>query len=283
MALRGHPFHQQSAFSSYGRPRRAAPTVTPVFTKAIVKQPCASFASGETSVDLGTPDLEAALRQHKAYCDALESCGLELIRLPPDDKHPDSTFVEDTAVLTPRGAVLTRPGADSRRGEVESIAQVIRVHFDNVHSIEAPGTLDAGDVCEAGEHFFIGISRRTNEHGAKQLASILDSFCYSSTLIDIRGLSNILHLKSGLAYLPGKRLVIIDALRELEEFSGYDRIRLNSTEEYAANCLSLNGKILIASGFPALKDELEGYSIISLDMSEFQKMDGGLSCLSLRF
>jgi dimethylargininase len=232
---------------------------------------------------LGAPDLEAALRQHEAYCEALESCGIELIRLPAEEHYPDSTFVEDAALLTPRGAVLTRPGAESRRGEVESIAPVIRDYFDNIYSIDEPGTLDAGDVCEAGDHFFIGISRRTNEHGAKQLTHLLHSFGYTTSLIDIRGLSNILHLKSGLAYLPGKRLVIIDALSNEKEFFGYDLIRLNSSEEYAANCLSLNGKTLIASGFPMLKRELEGHSIISLNMSEFQKMDGGLSCLSLRF
>jgi len=256
-----------------------------MFRRAIVKEPSVSFASGETSVDLGRPDLELALRQHEKYCEALESCGLEVIRLPPDDKHPDSTFVEDTALLTPRGAVLTRPGARSRRGEVANIAPVLRDHFDNVHAIEAPGTLDAGDVCEAGDHFFIGISRRTNEDGAQHLAGFLHAFGFTTSLIDIRDLTNILHLKSGLAYLPGKRLVIIDALRHKAEFSGYDLLGINSTEEYAANCLSLNGKILIASGFPTLKRELEllGYSTISLDMSEFQKMDGGLSCLSLRF
>ena len=256
-----------------------------VFRKAIVKRPSLTFASGETTVDLGTPDLEAALRQHDAYCDALESCGLEVIRLPPDDQHPDSTFVEDAALLTPRGAVLTRPGAISRLGEVESIAPVIRDYFENIQRIEAPGTLDAGDVCEAGEHFFIGISRRTNEHGARQLASMLDALGYTSTLIDIRGVGNILHLKSGLAYLSGRRLVVIDALRNAKELSAYELICLNSHEEYAANCLSLNGKTLVASGFPTLKHELErlDYSIISLDMSEFQKMDGGLSCLSLRF
>ena len=238
---------------------------------------------GETSVDFGKPDVEAALRQHEAYCEALESCGLELIRLPPEERYPDSTFVEDTALLTARGAILTRPGAISRLGEVDSIAPVIRDYFDNIHSIEEPGTLDAGDVCEAGNHFFIGISRRTNEHGAKQLAGILNSLGYTTSLIDIRGLSNILHLKSGLAYLSDRRLVIIDALSNQKEFSDYDQIRLNSNEEYAANCLSINGKILMASGYPALERELEGYSIISLDMSEFQKMDGGLSCLSLRF
>ena len=256
-----------------------------MFTKAIVKQPCVSFASGETSVDLGEPEFEVVLRQHEAYCVALESCGIELIRLPAEEQYPDSTFVEDTALLTSRGAVLTRPGAESRRGEVESIAPVIRDYFTNVYSIEAPGTLDAGDVCEVEDHFFIGISRRTNEHGAKQLATILNSFGYTSTLIDIRGLSNILHLKSGLAFLSDRRLVVIDALRQMPAFSGYNLLRLNSTDEYAANCLSLNGQTLIASGFPTLKRELEllGHSIISLDMSEFQKMDGGLSCLSLRF
>ncbi len=256
-----------------------------MFTTAIVKEPGASFASGLTTIDLGNPDQEIVLRQHQAYCEALESCGLELVRLPPDDQYPDSTFVEDTALLTDRGAVLTRPGADSRRGEVESMAPVVRKYFSNVYSIEEPGTLDAGDVCEAGEHFFIGVSRRTNEHGARQLAAWLDSLGYSSSLIDIRGLSNILHLKSGIAYLSGKRLVVIEALRNVSEFSGYDLICLNSTEEYAANCLSLNGRILIASGFPGVKRELEllGYPTVSLDMSEFQKMDGGLSCLSLRF
>ena len=256
-----------------------------MFTRAIVKEPCANFAKGLTTVDLGRPDLKVVLRQHQAYCEALESCGLELIRLPPDEKHPDSTFVEDIAVLTPRGAVLTWPGASSRLGEVESIAPVVEKYFDNVQWIKKLGTVDAGDVCEAGEHFFIGISRRTNEHGARQLAGLLGSFGYSSSLIDIRGLSNILHLKSGMAYLSGKRLVVIEALRNVPEFSDYDLICLNSTEEYAANCLSLNGRILIASGFPGVKRELEllGYPTISLDMSEFQKMDGGLSCLSLRF
>jgi dimethylargininase len=256
-----------------------------VFTKAIVKLPCANFASGLTTVDFGEPDLAVARRQHESYCEALESCRLELIRLSPEAQYPDSTFVEDTAVLTARGAVLTRPGDASRRGEVESIAPVVRDYFSSVYSIEEPGTVDAGDVCEAGEHFFIGISHRTNEHGAEQLAGFLHSFGYSSSLIDIRGLSNILHLKSGMAYLPGRCLVVIEALRDVQEFSAYDLICLDSTEEYAANCLAVNGRILIASGFPGIRRELEqlGYQTMTLDMSEFQKMDGGLSCLSLRF
>ena len=256
-----------------------------MFSKAIVRPPGTNYAAGLTTVELGAPDLERALEQHEAYCRTLKSCGLELIRLPPDEAHPDSTFIEDTAILTARGAVITRPGAPSRRGETNSIAPLLRDYFKEVHSIEEPGTVDGGDVCEAGEHFFIGVSLRTNEHGARQLAGILESFGYTSSLIDIRGVSNILHLKSGLAYLGGKQLVVIEALRGFEEFSGYDVCCLDSSEDYAANCLEVNGKVLIAEGFPATKRELDqmGYQTIALDMSEFQKMDGGLSCLSLRF
>ena len=256
-----------------------------MFTKAIVRPPGANFAAGLTTVDLGAPDLERALKQHEAYCQTLESLGLNVIRLTPDEEHPDSTFVEDTAVLTARGAVITRPGAPSRRGETNHIAPVIRDYFSNVHLIEEPGTVDGGDICEAGEHFFIGVSLRTNEHGAQQLADFLKSFGYTSSLIDIRGVSNILHLKSGLAYLGGKQLVLIEALRGFKEFSAYDLVCLDSSEEYGANCLEINGKVLIADGFPATKRELEhlGYQTIALEMSEFQKMDGGLSCLSLRF
>ena len=256
-----------------------------MFSKAVVRTPSNSFASGLTSAQLGPPVLERVLQQHDAYCETVQSCGLDLIRLAPDELYPDSTFVEDTAVLTVRGAVITRPGAASRLGEIDSIAPVLREHYREVHSIRAPGTVDGGDVCEAGEHFFIGLSQRTNQEGADQLAELLDSFGYSSSLIDIRGLSNILHLKSGLAYLGSKHLVVIEALRGYKEFSDYELTCLSSAEQYAANCLSLNGRVLIAAGFPAIKEQLEhlGYETIALDMSEFQKMDGGLSCLSLRF
>jgi dimethylargininase len=256
-----------------------------MFSKAIVRQPGKNFADGLTRVDLGAPVFERALVQHEKYCRALEACGLEVIRFEPDENHPDSTFVEDTAVLTTRGAIITRPGASSRLGEIDAIEPILRQHFSKLNSISAPGTLDGGDICEAGEHFFIGISERTNEAGAEQLANCLDTLGYSSSLIDIRGLSNILHLKSGIAYLGDQRLVVIEALREREQFSEYERICLNSAEDYAANCLVVNGKVLVAAGFAETENTLQqmGYQTIPLEMSEFQKMDGGLSCLSLRF
>ncbi len=254
-------------------------------TRAIVRLPAKNFAAGLTTVHLGKPDYELALEQHEAYCRALENCGLSLTRLAPDDRYPDSTFVEDTALLTEHGAVIARPGALSRLGEIEEIKSVLREHYAQLFDIREPGTLDAGDVCEAGEKFFIGISHRTNEAGASQLAGFLRNFGYDSALIDIRGLSNILHLKSGLAHLGGNRLLVIDELKDLEQFSGYDVVNINPAEAYAANCLLINNRVLIASGFPGLRQQLEllDYETITLDMSEFQKMDGGLSCLSLRF
>ena len=255
------------------------------FTKAIVRPPARNFADGLTSVDLGNADYERASQQHRTYCEALQSCGLSLTELEPAEQYPDSTFVEDTALITARGAILTRPGAPSRAGEVDSIETVLRRFFQDLRRIEEPGTLDAGDVCEAGNHFFIGVSHRTNESGAQQLADFLTEFDYSTSLIDIRGTSNILHLKSGIAFLRNGYLVSIDELSQREEFRKYEIIRTPPGEEYAANCLLVNDRVLVAAGYDLFAQRLSdlGFKTIALEMSEFQKMDGGLSCLSLRF
>jgi len=255
------------------------------FKRAIVRPPASTFAEGLTRVNLGTPDYNRALHQHQQYCNALSSCGLSLVHLEPIVDFPDSTFVEDTALLTERGAVLTQPGAASRMGEVAEIEPVLRDFFPELRRIDPPGTVDAGDVCEAGDHFFIGLSHRTNEIGARQLATFLNEFGYTSSLIDIREISNILHLKSGIAFLGDDRLVAIDELAQRPEFRRFELIRVSPEEEYAANCLSVNGKVLMAAGFPLFEEQLDklGLDVIALEMSEFQKMDGGLSCLSLRF
>jgi len=255
------------------------------FKRAIVRPPASTFAEGLTRVNLGTPDYNRALHQHQQYCNALSSFGLSLVHLEPIVDFPDSTFVEDTALLTERGAVLTQPGAASRMGEVAEIEPVLRDFFPELRRIDPPGTVDAGDVCEAGDHFFIGLSHRTNEIGARQLATFLNEFGYTSSLIDIREISNILHLKSGIAFLGDDRLVAIDELAQRPEFRRFELIRVSPEEEYAANCLSVNGKVLMAAGFPLFEEQLDklGLDVIALEMSEFQKMDGGLSCLSLRF
>jgi dimethylargininase len=244
-----------------------------------------NFADGLTSVDLGTPVYGRALEQHEAYCAALTQCGLKLTRLEADELYPDSTFVEDTAVVTERGAILTRPGARNRTGEVAGAREALAQFYSTLISIHHPGTLDGGDICEAGNHFFIGISERTNETGALQLTELLASWDYTSSFVDIRDMKGILHLKSGLAYLGDNRLVVIDALSNREEFRTYDLIVVIKQEEYAANCVRVNERVLVAAGYPELERRLSelGYQTIGLEMTEFQKMDGGLSCLSLRF
>jgi dimethylargininase len=256
-----------------------------LFRRAIVRPPGSDFAAGLTTSQLGQPDVELAQRQHEAYCRSLEECGVEVVSLPPDSAHPDSTFVEDTAVLTSRLAILTRPGAPSRLEEVAEIAHAVRKFYDIVHEIRLPGTLDGGDVCEAGRHFLIGISRRTNEEGARQLASLLAADGFTSSTVDIRKTNSILHLKSGVAYLDRNNLVVMKDLAGREEFSGYNRIFVSPDETYACNCVLVNDRVLIPAGFPRIQSELvsRGYKLLELDVSEFRKMDGGLSCLSLRF
>lgn len=256
-----------------------------MFTHAVVRPPAANFAAGLTTADLGAPIYAKAVEQHQRYCEALQHCGLALTKLEADPHYPDSTFVEDTAILTDRFAILTRPGADSRRGEVAIIKDTLARFYSKLNEIAPPGTVDGGDICDSGDHFFIGISQRTNQEGARQLAEILAQEGYTSRCIDIRGIKGILHLKSGLSYLGDNRLVLIDALADQTGFEGYDILHVAAAENYAANCVRVNDHVLLATGYPVLEVGLIklGYSVITLEMSEFQKMDGGLSCLSLRF
>jgi len=262
-----------------------------MFTKAITRAPGANYADGLTTVDLGTPDYQKTLEEHAHYLAALRRCGLSLIELPADSRYPDGTFVEDTAILLtgspkgPGGAILTRPGAESRVGEVFSMREILKPFYAELAEICEPGTLDGGDICEAGSHVFIGISLRTNQSGAQQLAEWLAARGFSSSFVDIRQTAGILHLKSGIAYLGENRLAIIDSLVGHPAFQGFELVHVEAGEEYAANCIRVNENILIAAGFPKFEARLRnlGYSLIVLDMSEFQKMDGGLSCLSLRF
>jgi dimethylargininase len=255
------------------------------FRNAIVRVPGSNFADGLTTSALGTPRYDLAMQQHVAYCEALRQCGLNLAMLPADLAHPDSTFVEDAAVLTPKAAMVTRPGAATRLGEAIAIRGELEKFFPVVHAIEAPGTLDGGDICDAGGHFFLGLSLRSNEEGLRQLAVFLASPGYTSTVIDVRNTRGILHLKSGIAYLGENTLVLWEALAGLPAFAKYERIVVAPEEQYAANCIRVNDRVLVPGGFPKIAAELErrGFHPLPIEVSEFEKMDGGLSCLSLRF
>jgi dimethylargininase len=256
-----------------------------LFTNAIVRIPGRNFDAGLTTAGLGAPAIDRVLEQHERYCRALVECGLALTKLEADLHFPDSTFVEDTAILTARGAVLTRPGAASREGEVDAIRPAILKFFPAPLSIEAPGALDGGDICETENHFFLGVSHRTDEEGARQLARHLASFGFTSSVINVRCMTTILHLKSGISYIGDNTLVVMEEMAENDQFRSFGVIRVCAEESYAANCVRVNDRVLVAAGFPRLAAELSerGFKPLMLDMSEFQKMDGGLSCLSLRF
>jgi dimethylargininase len=259
------------------------------FTRAVVRVPGRTFAEGLSSAAEGPPDLGRALEQHALYVEALRECGLEVTSLEPEAAYPDSTFVEDTSIMTERGAILMRPGAPSRQGETASMRLCLRNFYPELPAIEAPGTVDGGDICEADGHYLIGVSARTNEHGAHQLAQHLHRWGYSSSIIDIRDNPALLHLKSGIAYLGGGLWVVQDGLEhELRSHAGIDVrdvITVTPEEAYAANCVRVNGAVLVAAGYPLVRAAIaaRGRRVVALEVSEFRKMDGGLSCLSLRF
>jgi dimethylargininase len=252
---------------------------------AIVCPPGQSFPGGLTSSGLGPADVEQAREQHAAYCRALEECGLKLTSLPADERYPDGTFVEDAAVVTEQQAILSNPGAPSRRGEIPVIRTVLGRAYSSLDAIYPPGTLEGGDVCMTDEAALIGLSERTNAEGARQLSALLKKEGRSVRTIDIRTIPGILHLKSGVAFLGERTLLAWDVLSSHPALAGYEIISVPPDEAYAANCVLVNGKLLFARGYPLLEKTLRdrGMELILLETSEFRKMDGGLSCLSLRF
>ena len=253
-----------------------------LFTRAILRKPGKSMIKGLRSADLGIPDYDLALRQHAGYVRALQLCGLETIVLDADERYPDSVFVEDTALLTPPCAIITLPGAETRRGEVIEMKEIIAGHYSMIHEIREPGTVEAGDIMMVGSHYYIGISERTNINGAEQLIYILKHYGMTGSVIE---LEDILHLKTGVSYFENNNLLATGAFKEKKEFQNLNIIEIDPAESYAANCIWVNDNVLIPSGYPLTRDRIEaaGYNIIELDVSEFRKLDGGLSCLSLRF
>src|ERR671921_733817 len=210
------------------------PQDVPMFAEAIVRRVPETLHAGITSADLGKPEHEKAAAQHLRYIRALEVCGLQVTALDADEKHPDSVFIEDTAVVTARCAILARPGVDSRRGEVHGVEEVLSVRYENVERIIAPGTLDGGDVLQVGDHFYIGLTSRTSPEGARQLSEILEGYGYGSSHVESR---EYLHLKSGVSYLGDNVLVVAGELAMNGQFGGVDKIVAGSHEEYCANCI----------------------------------------------
>lgn len=253
-------------------------------THAMVRPPCDSFAAGLTQSTEGPPDLDRARRQHAAYCQVLGDLGVSVTTLPDAPEYPDGTFVEDTALCLADRCIITRPGAPSRRGECASVEPALRKHYRKVMYIEAPGTVDGGDVCVAGDLMFVGLSARTNEAGADQLCSLARSAGLTPHIIDIRGRQDLLHLKSGFNYLGEGLFLLCPGAPAVAAIDRHPRLVTDAAEAYAANALAVNGTVLIAEGHPRLAAALaaHGRRVQSMQVSEFRKMDGGLTCLSLR-
>jgi len=252
------------------------------YTTAIVRKPCPEMVDGITSANLGKPDFGRAMEQHQNYVEALEQCGLRVNVLESDSRFPDSAFIEDVALCTPECAIITNPGVVSRKGEKNGMREVLSEFYQRIEQIETPGTLEAGDVMMVGTHFYIGISERTNEQGAGQLIGILEDHGLSGSMVPLK---RVLHLKTGVSYLENSNLLVCGEFIGHPDFEKFNQIVVAEDEAYAANSLWINSTVLVPKGFPVTLAKIEkaGYPIFEIDVSEFQKLDGGLSCLSLRF
>lgn len=253
-----------------------------MFTKAIVRKPCAEMVHGITTSNLGKPDYQNALIQHQNYINALTACGLIVKVLEADARFPDSTFIEDSALCTPHCAIVTNPGDLSRRGERDAMFEVLADFYNNVHEITLPGTLDAGDIMMVGSTYYIGLSNRTNREGTNQLIAILATYNLTGIAVEM---ADILHLKTGMSYLENNNLLVTEQFMNEPNFSTFNKILVENNEAYASNSLWINGTVLVPQGYPKTLAKIKalGYKTVEVDTLEFRKLDGGLSCLSLRF
>lgn len=252
------------------------------FSRAIVKTPGRSLIDGLSQAGLGRPDYQLALSQHRQYTEALRICGLAVEVLAADEAFADSVFIEDVAVLTPRCAVLTRPAAPSRAGETAAMAKVLPSYFARIETIEPPATLDGGDVMQVGSHFYIGLSGRTNQAGASQLIAILERYGLSGMTVPVR---QFLHLKTGITWVGDHTLLATGEMIDQPAFADFTILPVPASEAAGANCIRINDRVLLPSGCPTVHAMLvdRGEQVIEIDISEFAKLDGGLTCLSLRF
>ena len=251
-----------------------------MFKYAIVRKPAESALAGLTSVDLGVPDFDLLLSQWQNYVDTLQQLGLAVTQLDALGDFPDAYFVEDPAIIVPEIAVMMRSGAQSRRGEPEHIIEAVN-KFRRTQSVIAPGTIDGGDVLISGKHCMVGLSARTNRDGAEQVSSILAQYGYRT---DIVAVPEALHFKSNVNFLDARTMLTTQTGYSLDCINDYRKFVVPEGEEYAANVVAINDHILVPEGFDGTIRLLQenAYQVIPMPVSEIQKMDGGLTCLSLR-
>ena len=232
-----------------------------------------------THLERTTIDLARARTQHEAYEHALRTLGCEVRRLPTSDAMPDSVFIEDTAIVLDELAVITRPGAESRRVETAAVAEALR-SLRPIAAILAPGTIDGGDVIVAGRRLFVGIGYRSNDAGVKQLRSILSSQGYTVDAVPFTG---CLHLKSAATLVADDLVLINPAWVDASVFRPLRTIEIDPSEPYAANALPVGDTIIYASAYPRTRARLEaeGLDVRSVPADELAKAEGAVTCCSL--
>ena len=252
------------------------------FTHAIVRQPAKSIIKGLRAVDIGSPDYDQMISDHKDYVDALTSAGVAVINLTALDKFPDGQFVEDTALCLPKAVILMRPGAPSRLGEVNEIAPKLRELFEDVYEIDNPGHIEGGDILVTGKEILVGRSSRTDENGVRQLSEIVIPLGY--VIREVFTPPEILHFKTDCSLLGPDEILSTKRLQASGCFDGYKVVNVADGEEAAANAIRVNDYVIMPGGFPRTKAILEdrGYKVKVINNTECAKLDGGMSCLSLR-
>ncbi|MCK8485081.1 arginine deiminase family protein [Aliiroseovarius sp. S2029] len=253
------------------------------FTRAITRSPSASITDGLRAEDTGTPDLDQMLRDHAHYVATLKKTGAEVVELPPLEDFPDAVFVEDTALCLPQGAVLMRPGAPSRMGEVAHMAPALRDFYPDVREIVGPGHIEGGDILVTGREILVGRSDRTDAAGVAELTRIVSDWGHN--LREVFTPPGVLHFKTDCSLLDGDTIMSTQRLGASGCFDGYRVLHVADGEEAAANSIRFNQFVLMPAGFPRTAEMLDkaGFDVVEINNSECAKLDGGMSCLSLRF
>ena len=253
------------------------------FTHAIVRRPGAEVVAGLRAEDRGNPDPARFAADHAAYVGALEAAGVTVTVLDPLSGFPDGVFVEDTALCLPEGAVVLRPGAPSRAGEAPAMAPVLARFFERVESLPGPGTIDGGDVLWTGREILVGRSARTDAAGIAALARIVAG--WGHRLRAVATPAGVLHFKSDCALIDRETVLATRRLAASGCFAGYRVVEVPEGEEPAANVVRVNEVVLMPAGYPRTAEALTkaGCEVVALPNGEAAKLDGGMSCLSLRF
>ncbi|MES2915783.1 MAG: arginine deiminase family protein [Pseudomonadota bacterium] len=254
------------------------------FTHAITRRPSASITGGLRAVDTGTPDLARMQAHHDAYIAALKATGATVIDLPPLDAFPDSVFVEDTALCLPQGAVILRPGAPSRLGEAAEMAPHLRALYRRV--VEISGTdsfIEGGDILVTETEILVGRSARTNAAGIAALTRLVTPWGHS--VREVLTPPGVLHFKTDCSLLDADTILSTKRLSASGCFADYHVLDVPDGEEAAANTIRFNDVVLMPAGFPKTRETLgkAGFQVREIGNSECAKLDGGMSCLSLRF